>query len=544
MSIKEEYHKVTRIYLSITFFGKLLFSVLLNLLTVYIAKYNTNLINSISKEADFISILTLGIPLAVLTLLYIVLNYTLFVGDLYFPRKFYAACRMLFYDKFIYSNPIELNKYNNSTLYNILGSQLNDVINQKYSFIGILLSPLITITVYTINFYSFFPYYFIPVIFIIYFLIVIISKKQIGKISLYVAGNIKKQNEYSLLINELYDNYEEIKSLRIEDKIENKISAYMQSLRELQKEKQRYNITIGVLKSLPNVVVNIFVFLYTYWNIVNQQYDIGSYYLGLSIASAYLGSFSSIFEIYSRFVAIKAAEKPLLSFLDIKDDFKQLEVPAELSEKVLTHLSCNDLNFSYDGNASDVINQINICLDSGYKLILKGPSGCGKTTLLKLLSGLYTPDKGSISYYNGEKKYSPVECRYLFGYHLQNPIMLKDTIKNNITLGKEYSEQEIFDVLKKVKLYDVVMKKVDGLDEQLGYSGAGLSGGEKQRLALARILIKNPSAIFLDESFSAVDDKTSREIFNNIDVPISVFSLHRDDFIDNNLNDKVITFMF
>jgi len=151
------------------------------------------------------------------------------------------------------------------------------------------------------------------------------------------------------------------------------------------------------------------------------------------------------------------------------------------------------------------------------KVAIVGETGSGKSTLAQILIGLYPIDKGEI-FYNGvaieEIGYELV--RENVGFVLQSPMMFNNTLRFNLTLGKEYGDEVIYEVLKTTQLYDFVKKLPDNLDTIVGKNGTKLSGGQKQRLSIARVLLDNPKVIIFDESTSSLDNETENRLLEAV----------------------------
>lgn len=143
-----------------------------------------------------------------------------------------------------------------------------------------------------------------------------------------------------------------------------------------------------------------------------------------------------------------------------------------------------------------------------------GPSGCGKSTLVKLLVGLYTPTKGTI-YYDDvparDIRYN--QMRRQLGFVTQDTQLFSGTIRENMQFVKpDATDEEIYEALRKASAIRLVESSPKGLDTLLGEGGKMVSGGEKQRLAIARALIRNPKLLIFDEATSALDSITEEEI--------------------------------
>ena len=176
-----------------------------------------------------------------------------------------------------------------------------------------------------------------------------------------------------------------------------------------------------------------------------------------------------------------------------------------------------NLSFSYD-NSNKVLDNINLEIKEGERVAIIGETGSGKSTLAQILIGLYPIEDGEI-YYNG------VEIRDIgykvvrenVGFILQSPMMFNNTLRFNLTLGREYSDKKIYEVLKVAQLYDFVINLDKKLDTIIGKNGTKLSGGQRQRLSIARVLLDNPKVIIFDESTSSLDNETENRLLNAID---------------------------
>ena len=167
-----------------------------------------------------------------------------------------------------------------------------------------------------------------------------------------------------------------------------------------------------------------------------------------------------------------------------------------------------DVSFAYQGHS--VLHKKNLTINAGELTVLMGPSGAGKTTILDLLCRLYTPDEGQILVDGKDlREYSLTSWRGILGYMPQDPMLLHDSIRNNITLNDPMiSDQQVEDSLRRVGLDHLLRRDNVGIDATLGEGGRALSGGQGQRLALARALIMQPLALILDEPTSALDQES------------------------------------
>ncbi|XP_951982.1 MDR-family, ABC transporter, putative [Theileria annulata] len=165
-----------------------------------------------------------------------------------------------------------------------------------------------------------------------------------------------------------------------------------------------------------------------------------------------------------------------------------------------------------------ILKKVSFSLCKNRSLAIVGPTGTGKTTIFRLLCRLYDPLMGEVMV-NGRsvKEYSQRSLRSKLGVVSQDTILFHDSIRNNVRYAKpDATDDEIFDALKKAEFYDRVMQFPDKLDTLVGDRGIKLSGGEKQRVSIARCFLKNPPIIILDEATSSLDSKTESQIQNTI----------------------------
>tara|TARA_A100001015_G_C15032638_1_gene734199 strand:+ start:1119 stop:2936 length:1818 start_codon:yes stop_codon:yes gene_type:complete len=204
--------------------------------------------------------------------------------------------------------------------------------------------------------------------------------------------------------------------------------------------------------------------------------------------------------------------RSLFSVLKIEPEIKDKKNAIEMSfEK--TDIEFKNVSFSYD-NKRDVLNKINFKIPSGSSLAIVGPTGAGKSTISRLLFRFYDVSSGSILV-NGKdvRDITQVSLRKNIGVVPQDTVLFNDTIYYNLSYGKiNADEKEIWEVVRRAKLSELIKTLPDGMSTVVGERGLKLSGGEKQRVAIARTLLKNPPILILDEATSSLDTLTEKEI--------------------------------
>jgi ATP-binding cassette subfamily B protein len=181
-------------------------------------------------------------------------------------------------------------------------------------------------------------------------------------------------------------------------------------------------------------------------------------------------------------------------------------------------LEFDHVGFKHKTASQKAINEISFKVNTGETIAFVGPSGSGKTTLMKLLVGLYRPQQGKILY-NGidENNIDFEDLRNQIGFVTQDTQLFSGTIRENlIFVNPEAKDDEVMDVLNKAACTNLLARAEKGLDTMIGEGGLKLSGGEKQRLSIARALLRKPKLLLFDEATSALDSLTEEEITDTI----------------------------
>ena len=182
-------------------------------------------------------------------------------------------------------------------------------------------------------------------------------------------------------------------------------------------------------------------------------------------------------------------------------------------------LELKNVDFSYDISSHKSLNNVSIKIQKGQSIGIIGKSGSGKTTLIDLLLGLLTPVKGEIFF--NDKNILNSKSDYLNGrvaYIPQQVFLLDDSLICNISLSDKNDSNlsKVMEAAKQARLLELISRLPNGLDTKIGESGVRVSGGERQRIALARALYYNQDVIIMDEATSALDTDTEKKVINEI----------------------------
>jgi ATP-binding cassette subfamily C protein len=215
----------------------------------------------------------------------------------------------------------------------------------------------------------------------------------------------------------------------------------------------------------------------------------------------------------------------LPAFGTVMNLVKECKTAAEAKSKtneitLNSKIKFENVAFSYDKkNESFNIQYLNFTIKTGKITAIVGLSGAGKSTIVDMVMGLLKPDKGSIYVDQKELNHENIlSWRNKIGYVAQDTFLFNDTIRNNLLFADPKADDEkIFEVLKLASADEFILKLPEGLDTLIGDRGVLFSGGERQRLALARALLRKPSLLILDEATSNLDSKNEKKIMNSIE---------------------------
>lgn len=188
-----------------------------------------------------------------------------------------------------------------------------------------------------------------------------------------------------------------------------------------------------------------------------------------------------------------------------EDDYPALKNPFAGQKTVA--VSVENLNFAYANE--QILNNLSFAVAAGEKVALVGASGSGKSTLVQLLLGLYSAQSGLIRYADASLQEIGLACvREHVAVVLQAPALFNDTLRANLSMGRETTDQACWNALEVAQLDETVSALPQGLDTVIGRAGVRLSGGQRQRLAIARMVLSDPKVVILDEATSALDSAT------------------------------------
>lgn len=385
------------------------------------------------------------------------------------------------------------------------------LVSQTINVIFITLVGFVFVMIYALNVYwPIAPLY-------------ILTIPVIGGVSLLLSKKIKKVQasifaETAALAGsttESLRNIELVKSLGLSEQEINRLNNTTEKILLLELKKVKYIRSLSFVQgTIVNLVRTTILFIMLYL-IFSQKITFGEFF-SLWIYSFFL--FQPLQELGNIISTYRESEASLENFKKILEaPIEEKPKNAEVIEKV-SSLSFKDVVFKHKTAMTDALASVSFEASHGETIAFVGPSGSGKTTLVKLLVGLYKPSSGDILYNKSSYKNIDIESiRNQVGFVTQDTQLFAGTIRENLLfVNPSATDKECLDVLEKSACQSLLARAEKGLDTVIGEGGVKVSGGEKQRLSIARALLRKPNLLVFDEATSSLDSLTEQEISKTI----------------------------
>jgi len=358
--------------------------------------------------------------------------------------------------------------------------------NWKLSLIAIIMIPLASITAKILG-------------------------KRMNKISTQAQEKSGDLNRYLI---DLFKNHKIIKIFQRENFEENRSETFVNDFKEKSaKIAAVYIRSTPVMEILTGIMIAILIF-YSGRLIISGELAINNFF---SFLAAMMLAYQPVKTLAKVNIAISqgfAAAERILPIIDIKNEINLNEDKKKfnISEG---NIIFNNVNFHYKSNPDNkVLQNVNVNFAGGKMTALVGHSGSGKSTLLNMIPRIYVPTGGSIHLDDQDvSKFNLASLRSQMSIVDQNTTLFDDTVLNNIKYARpEASNEEIYEAAKQSMCNEFINNLENGYETMIGENGVKLSGGEKQRLSIARAFLKKSKIILLDEATSSLDSKTEEKI--------------------------------
>ncbi len=310
-------------------------------------------------------------------------------------------------------------------------------------------------------------------------------------------------------------NIELVKSLGLTGQEVDRLNATTEKILKLELKKLQYLRTLDFVQGTVTNAVRAGLYLFLFYLIFTRRITLGQY-LSLNIYSFWL--FFPLGQIAGFIGSYRQAEASLANYTTLMNTPPEPKALSPRSIGEVTTLRFQDVSFGYKATTARALSGITYEVSRGETIAFVGPSGSGKTSLVKLLVGLYAPTSGTIFYNNSA--YGEIDkdaLRKQVGFVTQDTQLFAGTIRENLRfVSPDASDEACLDALYKAQCQNLLERGGQGLDTVIGEGGVKVSGGEKQRLSIARALLRTPNILIFDEATSALDSLTEEEISKTV----------------------------
>lgn len=318
--------------------------------------------------------------------------------------------------------------------------------------------------------------------------------------------------EITSVTKDLFSGFEVIKGFNIGSKIN---TIFKNPSNTVESTKKKCSILESIIKGFSlsfSVTVYLGVLILGGYLMYKGEISVGTAIIIIQLSTHIVGPVKTSISLINQIKSVSLIADKIDEILyDSCEDIEEISLP-----KFENKIEVKNLDFSYT-NDRKALNNINLTFEKNKKYAIVGESGCGKSTLIKLLMRYYKD-------YNGDILIDNKDIHKIFSNDLyknmsmiqQNVFMFDDSIKENIKLFANYSDEEVLSICDRSGLSNLISRLPDGINSLVGENGNRLSGGEKQRIAIARSLINNTKILILDESTSALDNETAYNLESSL----------------------------
>ena len=307
-----------------------------------------------------------------------------------------------------------------------------------------------------------------------------------------------------------------VQAMDVSEEMERRADGLLTNRYEIQRRRKNASLLANSGVSIMSYGAGFAALVWCSFGLLRGAMTFGSLTAVTQLVGQLQGPFVNLSGVIPQYIAMTAAAERLMELEELCGQEDAARRDAQALYHDMTALEAEDLRFSYDRD--QVLDGAGFALPKGAFAVITGPSGIGKSTLLKLLLGIYRPEQGGLYVVRGTEKI-PMDraARGLFAYTPQGNLLLSGTLRENLTLTRpEATEEELRQAVYVSCMEDYLAQLPQGLDTVLGESGAGLSEGQAQRLAIARAVLSAAPILLLDEATSALDSATERRVLERI----------------------------
>lgn len=310
-------------------------------------------------------------------------------------------------------------------------------------------------------------------------------------------------------------NIELVKSLGLVNQEEKRLNETTFKILGLELKKVRYIRSLSFIQGTTVHLVRTILVFVLYYFVFKGMIKVGDLITLMFFSFFIFNPLQELGNVITTYNETKISMDNFSKLISTESEVVPIH-PDALGE--INRIQFNNVSFRHSSKTSYAVKDVNLVIEKGKTIAFVGPSGSGKTTIVKLLLGLYQPLEGQVSYNAiNSDKINLNDLRMQLGLVSQDAQLFSGTIKDNLQFVKpDATENEILSVLDKAACSGILSRTKDGINSTIGEGGIKLSGGEKQRLAIARALLRQPKLLIFDEATSALDSITEEEISETI----------------------------
>ena len=482
-----------------------------------------------ASNQEIINVIGLSLILCLSPILLQLISRYLRIG---FTNKIIVEIREMSYEKFISTSPDNFRNHTKEKFLSEMTSDINlfeqdfflSILNISYAFGSFILGLFILYTISPLL--SIFTFLVAIALFIISKIYENPSRKMIERVQ-------KENSKFHSALSNVLKGLESIKLNKVESKFQNIFNSDVSTLEEIKRKSAVLMDTQGNLMKGVRSFFQILSFIYAAYllsmgQILLTQMVIimnlmGQMTRGLTTGFSFINRLKTSIDLYNRITYNNNLVDGTKSF--------------NLDESIVI----SNLSFAYESN--NVLNNLNLNIPKGNKVLISGPSGTGKTTLLECISKNINDYQGDILYDDNDLRYfSNASFWNRVAYARQEHFIFDDSISNNIVLTKDFDSDKFYRILEALSLKDWVLSLQEKEDHLLTNNGNNISGGQRQRISLARELYQEKELIFFDEPSASLDDETARKIYEyilNLNKTVICVSHRHLDYLKEKFNQSI-----
>lgn len=328
----------------------------------------------------------------------------------------------------------------------------------------------------------------------------------------YILKGKKLQDRNFSIIQETLTGIEEAKCLGIEQYLIEKYGLSLNNLMNNNIKTTWLSTGINVISSIITSVGDWGIILVSAWMIIHNTLTIGTLVSFNSFCAKFTTSITSLTGVNVKIQSIYLSIRRLEELLQLPDE---TEFETNYNPEIYGEISMRNVSFSYSSD-TNVLNELNLSIKPKNLYVIVGKNGCGKTSLLNIMLRFFENNSGEILFDNNNIKYIDINhLRKQICYIPQQPFIFQTTISDNLSIyNNDLAREEKIKACKLVGIHSFIEKLPHGYDTLIGKEGIILSGGQRQKLAIARGILRNPKIMILDEITSDLDSNSELEIMS------------------------------